>query len=448
MELTQSLRQVQQRIGIYAERWQLLRFWRWWMRELTPVIPARLREWYAQRRRLTAVELTERECVIHAQTAEGWVERARIDLSAHKPSEHGPLIRAELARLRPGQNVASRVALLLSAAQCLRKTIELPQAVEENLRTTLAFEMDRYTPFAVEQVYFDCAISTRDYAANKIGVALAVAPRPAIDGPCQLLESAGVRVIAAWPALGEANPLDLLPTALRPERTFAPNWQSLTPPAIVAALCAIAIILPIWQKRAQLIALQPLLSRAQQQAEIADGLRRKLDTMVADYNYLADKKRTNPAALQVLDEVTRLLPDDTWVQTFELKTDAKTPAKPRELQIQGETNSSGKMIGLLEGSKYLTQAAWKSPLVTGQPGVGERFHLAAFVKPISALERQLASPPPGAAAAPVPAAQSASPPPSAAGSATAPASPATPPGNAVAKPAPAVPPGGLEGAKR
>jgi general secretion pathway protein L len=157
---------------------------------------------------------------------------------------------------------------------------------------------------------------------------------------------------------------------------------------------------------------------------------------------LVDRKRTNPAALQVLDEVTRLLPDDTWVQTFELKSDAKTPSKPRELQIQGETNSSGKMIGLLEGSKFLTQAAWKSPLVTGQPGVGERFHLAALVKPIAAAERQPISAAPSGAPVTAPAAPSVAAP-AAAVPAHAPASPAAP----AAKPAPATS-GGPEGAKR
>lgn len=382
MEAKQILDRTWQTLHAAAERWQLLRFGRWWLRELESAVPPDVRAWYLQRRRLTTAEFVGSALVLRSQSLEGWTERARIELAQVAATEQPALVRAEMARLFTPEQLPPRLALVLSPNLCLRKTLRLPQAVEENLHAALAFEMDRYTPFRPEQVYFDCAVIARDYESRQMDVALAVAPRQVVDSARQRLQGAGAEVAAVWPSADDAHGLNLLPLGERPSRRLTIKWQTASAVGVVALLCLFAVALPIWQKREQVIALHPVVARGYDEALAADALRRKLDTMVADYNYLIKKKQTNPTALQILEEVTRLLPDDTWVQQFELKTDSKSPNKPREVQLQGETGSSGKMIGLIESSKYLQQASWKSPLTTGQPGSGERYHLAAQVKAV------------------------------------------------------------------
>lgn len=59
--------------------------------------------------------------------------------------------------------------------------IELPLAVKENLRGTLGYEMEKYVPMPVSDIYFDCQIISEDKEANKLKVLLIVVRKELID---------------------------------------------------------------------------------------------------------------------------------------------------------------------------------------------------------------------------------------------------------------------------
>ena len=65
--------------------------------------------------------------------------------------------------------------------QVILRYIELPLAVKENLRGTLVYEMERYIPLSVEDIYFDFQIVDEDRAAGKLKVLLAAARKAIID---------------------------------------------------------------------------------------------------------------------------------------------------------------------------------------------------------------------------------------------------------------------------
>jgi hypothetical protein len=96
------------------------------------------------------------------------------------------------------------------------------------------------------------------------------------------------------------------------------------------------------------------------------------------------------------------------------------------------------MIGLIENAKFLTQASWRSPITSGQPGAGEHFDLLAVVKRIPPEDQKASFAPPGAAIPSLaPAVPAAAPPVAAAEpNAAAPAPPQT-----AIRPPPAGPPG-------
>ncbi len=59
--------------------------------------------------------------------------------------------------------------------------IELPLAVKENLRGTVLYEMEKYVPLPVGDIYFDCQIIAEDKEANKLTVLLIVVKKEFID---------------------------------------------------------------------------------------------------------------------------------------------------------------------------------------------------------------------------------------------------------------------------
>ncbi|HYR01407.1 MAG TPA: PilN domain-containing protein, partial [Casimicrobiaceae bacterium] len=137
-----------------------------------------------------------------------------------------------------------------------------------------------------------------------------------------------------------------------------------------------------------------------------------------------------PSLVQVLEDITKTLPDDTWLTQLDVRGGTRGKEARRELLLRGESANAGRLVSLLEDSKAFVEAAPRSPTTKIQPGPGEIFDLGALVAPVPpppTLELVSSTATAGAAApaAPVPAT------PPAAASAVAPS--ATPP---VASPAP------------
>jgi len=79
--------------------------------------------------------------------------------------------------------------LLIPANKVLQKPITLPLATENNLRQVLGFEMDRRTPFTVDQVYFDYLIDKKNVGKNQLQVQLFATPKDTADALLKTLNS-------------------------------------------------------------------------------------------------------------------------------------------------------------------------------------------------------------------------------------------------------------------
>jgi general secretion pathway protein L len=169
--------------------------------------------------------------------------------------------------------------------------------------------------------------------------------------------------------------------------------------------------LPVWQKREYAIALNDVASQSFQEAAVSESLRGQLDRQVGDYNFALERKYAYPSTVQVLEDVTHLLPDDTWLTQLEIKTNGRGKEAQHDLLIRGESANAGRLVTLLEDSRMFTQSAPRSPTTKIQPGPGEIFDLGAPKPPAS----------PNREAAPIPAPQPAPP-----GSPSAPAAPPDP----------------------
>jgi len=291
-----------------------------------------------------------------------------------------------------GGIAAPKVVIALSSRQVLRKEITLPTAVEENLTQALTYDLDRHTPFRPEQLYFDAAIRSRDSAKKTLRVDWAAALRSVVDDACKRIEAWGAvpRAVVPGPPTTSVS-LNLIPEVARPRPLEWRRWQVWTPFAAVAAIAFAAVIVPLAQKREYAIELSAISAQAGQEARAADSVRTQLDAMQNDYNYILAKKYGYPSVVHVLDEVTRALPDDTWLTQFELKTSGRGKETQRDLYLRGESGNAGKLIALLEDSKLVEQAAPRSPTTKIQGANGEIFDVGARL-------RTLAPPPPQALA--------------------------------------------------
>jgi len=429
-----------------AYRAGLPRFWRWWTAELAPLMPAAPRSAIQRRRMRPVLEFGDGEVVVWQPEIAGgafqMVKAATISLAGDAAAigAAGRTALAALASAGQSGSPTPRVVVALPSRQVLRKELVLPAAVEQNLRQTLAYDLDRHTPFRADQVYFDAVVIGRDATKKTIRVDWTAALKTVVDGARRQAEAWGASVMAVrpGPVSSSVQRLNLLPQETRPARIVWRRWQVWAPMAVVAVLAMAAVIVPLVQKREYAIELQRQTELARVQAEAASVIRREFERLEGEFNYPLARKYAYPPTVQVLDDVTRLLPDDTWLTQMELKTTTKGKDTQRELFLRGESANGGKLISLLEESKLVEQAALRSSTTKLQPGPGEVFDLGAQLKPtaapaiVAAPAAPTDAPPAPAAPAPPAGAAPAMPPAASAGGAPAPAPPAS-----AAAPAPA-----------
>jgi len=70
-----------------------------------------------------------------------------------------------------------------------------------------------------------------------------------------------------------------------------------------------------------------------------------------------------------MDELTRILPDDTWITRLDIKGS--------ELEIQGQSSSAAALIPLIESSSILQNPRFRSPVTQIPRSDAERFQLSA-----------------------------------------------------------------------
>ena len=383
---------------------RLSAFWRWWTGELLRLVPERLSMLGGGSR---APMLSLEGDVVRLLEPRGAAagEEASIVLSALDEARRKSAVRSLLER---AGETRGRARLVLDRDQTLVRRVTMPAATEENLAQVLAFEMDRLTPFKADEVYFDYRVISRDAASGQVLVQLAVARRDLVDAQVAKLRSLGVSVqgVAVRDDVGHPGaPLDLLPSEQRGERESSRErtiqWLLL---GAVAALLVVALLLPVWQKRETVINLHPLLGKAKQAAEATDAIARELEKQVADYNFLLAKKHGTYPILAFIEEISRLLPDNTWLTQLDVRMAGKT----REVQISGETASSSKLIEILEQSTLLQNATPRGSETRGSVPNSVRFQIAAETRtraqpearPVSEAISVVPAPPPPAAAPP------------------------------------------------
>ena len=275
----------------------------------------------------------------------------------------------------PENSDRRELALTLPQSRVLCKTLTLPLATEENLRQVLEFQLEQHTPFSPNQVYFGCAVTTRSFERGQLTVELVVTPRDTVDHAIKTLIGCGasVRAVFAEQLWAKGVLVNLLPVTLgsapSPLRRGPNPWLA----AMVGLLAVAAMAMPLIIKREAVVKLLPWVDRGKKAAEAVDSVRRELETRIEQHNFLLEKRQVTPTVIQTLEELTRVLPDDTWVQILDIKG--------KELQIQGETASSVRLIGLFEQSSLFREASFRSPLTKGQAGGLERYQLALQIRP-------------------------------------------------------------------
>jgi general secretion pathway protein L len=344
-------------------------FWSWWTNELRGMLPSRLRRRLMPLAERLYLELEGAVLVVSRGTAQDKEELTRYNLD-HPATGTGRPSGQDAMHQR-----AREVVFCLPVDKALTKTLSLPLAAEENLREVLSFEMDRQTPFTADQIYYDFAILARSRAEGTLAVNLVLTTRRTLDDLLARLANRGLypdRVTINCGAGDGFAPVNLLPAEKRQPRAITPRIVNLVLGAVAMVLVISAVSLPLLNKRQRIEALEPLIETASAKAQQARQLREKVERLTANSQFLINKKQASLTVLEILDEVTRILPDDTWITRLDINGS--------ELQLQGQSSSAAALIPLIESSNLLRNPAFRSPVTQVPRSDAERFLLSAQIR--------------------------------------------------------------------
>jgi len=353
------------RLGIFE-------FFGWWHSELTDLLPAPLRLWL---QRESDRILISREGLGFAVYA-GSADRATPAFLLIS-EEDGVNAASELEKLKSSlEEQGVPLVLCLDSSDVLARRLSFPLAVEPNLRQVLTFEMDRQTPFKADQVYFDFVIAARDEQQKLLHVDLVLVLRAHLDPLVAAIRKPlpqPLDQIDAWRgATGKRWGVNLLPLAVRPTRDHFWLKVNLGLAALVLVLLWVVMAQADARKTRAVAELNARIEAVREDARLAGALRTELADARDASSFLARKRAQTPAFLDVLNDVTALLPDDVWLERMMLAQD--------ELQLTGQAKESSKLIKVLTKSKLLSNPQMRGPVQVDPRTGKERFSIAATQK--------------------------------------------------------------------
>ena len=76
--------------------------------------------------------------------------------------------------------VSTDIFIGISREPAILRIVEFPLAVKENLRETIRYEMEKYVPISVDDIFFDCQVLAEDKEQNLLKVLLIVVKKDAL----------------------------------------------------------------------------------------------------------------------------------------------------------------------------------------------------------------------------------------------------------------------------
>lgn len=261
------------------------------------------------------------------------------------------------------------VKVLLPQHQVLRKVLEMPSVAEPDLRQALLFEIDRQTPFQPESVYFDYRILARQPELKRVTVELTAAPRAFVEEVLKRVHEWGAQPSAVdvlTNAEGSGLGLNLLKAT--DEESRQKRSRAATALTVLVLLLLFAVFyIPVHQLATLDQSLQTKVEEEKETAKQTMAVRGELEQTIKAANFLDERKKSVPSALAVLDKLTRALPDNTWLLTFNQNN--------TEVKISGYSSAAAELISAIDAVPLFTKPAFTSPIVQDPQKKLERFEI-------------------------------------------------------------------------
>jgi general secretion pathway protein L len=341
-------------------------FLSWWLRQLTELLPQRLRR--------SAPSAADATVITPVGVAGREVEVVEVTLRrGGKENLLGQFALSASGLAEIPRSAAKPAVLRLGEADVLGKTVTLPLAAERELDQALLFEMDRETPFKPDELYWNHRVEATDRQNSRLLARLVLVPKANLARLLDLLGHAGVipvrAEIADGPDSGFWFPLDGYGHGVA--HGASPLVKPLAVCLVVLGLAAVAI--PFLRQSAAMSRLDQALAAGRAAAAEADALHRETARLAGSADLVEKEREKVGQPLAVLAAATRVLPDDTYLTEMQLQQ--------RKLTISGRSAAAARLIGVMSADSEFHNTAFAAPVTRIEALRQEIFTIVTEVAP-------------------------------------------------------------------
>ena len=294
---------------------------------------------------------------------------SRIELN------HGALSGDNLAPLLKG----SRVEIVLQSRRFLFRPLELPARAADFLGGIVRAQIDRLTPWSAVDAVFGCSAPVSS-GPNTIITTIAATTRKVAATYADAVSALDPAVVVICTDIAGKDPVRVKVYEQKARNRLDATRLGRALLAIlgILAIAALASLGTATYVADSLGAQEAALARkiSARRAVIRSGADGGDRSLVAG---LERRKHETPSSVIILEALSQLLPDHTYVSGMNLVGN--------KLQISGITRDAPSLIPLIEQSKHFTRATFYAPTTRAPSDPGERFHIEMRAEPINAVPR-------------------------------------------------------------
>ena len=338
---------------------------RWWSSELGRSMPAALRRAVGLDQDTLLFLLSGTRLEAQLQRGNLTEQLATVALTEDERADPTTALEEAFAGIDP-ENF--RVVLSLDTGLVLRRTIRVPRAAEAEISGVLAFEIERHTPFRADEVYFNHSVDSAASDDNTMSVELVIVPHRIVDPLIRGLRALGlgpdvVTVADFDGSLDSAG--NRLPAHGVQERRHSGSTAVKLMAMLVLVLAIAAATTPLLRFTSIANDLAAAVHKAKSDAEATLALRNEADRLTRGAQIVARAKAEAPSPLGVLQTLSELLPDGTWIVQLNVTGS--------DVVLEGRTDSSADLVGMLEASPMFESVQYLSPVTRDAASGSERF---------------------------------------------------------------------------
>ena len=266
----------------------------------------------------------------------------------------------------------SRVEVILHPRRFLLRPLELPRQAVDFLDGIVRSQIDRLTPWNASEAVFGW---TRPVdAGDRIKLSVVATARSIVSPYVSSLSGLGTNAVTVSTTVPPPDTASVAVLTQRAQNAAGVSrlrriLASVILAGGVAAFASVTLgAMALDALDSELADVSHKIAARRVAMRLGDG-----SSTNSAQRALAQRKQATPSSVLVLEALSKILPDHTYVIELHIEGD--------KLQLVGITRDAPSLIELIEQSAQFTRATFFAPTTQAPGDPGERFHIEARIKP-------------------------------------------------------------------